>query len=148
MAADGSGLRDLLTRWGEAVAQQWSEEITAAVKTAAPVATPTGDPRQRQPGTLRDRIDHTAIAQTGEGYGFSVEAPGIEAVTTSKGAAPHVIRPTRGKVLVFYVDGQQRFAPEVNHPGNAGTDWFGLALREQGQPTLDRASRGVQIATR
>lgn len=148
MTADGTGLRDLLTRWGEAVTGAWSEGITEAVKAAAPVAQATGDPRQRPSGTLRDRIDHTPPSQTGEGYGFTVTAPGIEAVTTAKGAAPHIIRATRGKVLVFYVDGQQRFAPEVDHPGNAGTDWFGQALREQGQPTLDRASRGVQIATR
>lgn len=146
--ADASGLRDLIVRWAEAVTGGWADEITDEIRARAPVAAPTGDPRQRPSGTLRDRITHTPAAALGEGYGFQVQAPGIEAVTTAKGAAPHVIRPKAGKVLVFYVNGEQRFAPEVNHPGNAGTDWFGQGLREAGQPSLDRAARNAQVAQR
>lgn len=139
MTADGSGLRDLIARWGLAVAEVWADEVTAAEREAAPVRT----------GKTRDAITHTPVGTTGDAFGFQVQAPGIGAVTSSKGARPHVIRPVKGKVLVFQVEsGETVFARSVDHPGNTGSDWFGQALREQGQAALERAARSAQTAAR
>lgn len=144
MPADASGLRDLLTRWSLAVAEGWSDELTTVLKDAAPV-NQNPQPSSRPPGTLRDAITHTPVAPNGEGAGFQVQAPGIEAVTTAKGARPHVIRPVRGKVLVFQVDGSTVFARSVDHPGNTGTDWFNQALRNSGAEALQRAARSPNV---
>ncbi len=136
MPADASRFREGIVRWAEAVAGGWSEELLGALQEAAPVAAPTGDPRQRPPGTLRDAIRVEPGGFTGTAFSFRMVAPGIEARTTAKGAAPHIIRPRTAGVLAFYSGGQVRFAREVFHPGNVGTDWFQNGLRARGQVAL------------
>jgi hypothetical protein len=132
-------LRPAVTEWAGRVAAAWADELGEAVASDAPVAKPTGDPRQRPPGTLQRRVKATRPVGLAGAYRFRVQAPGIEAVTTARGARPHVIRPRRGRVLVWYADGQRRAAASVQHPGNPPSDWFAKALREHGQATLRRA---------
>lgn len=141
MPANATSLRTSIDAWADRVADNWADELLEAMRVEAPVAAPTGDPRQRPPGTLQRAMNRSPVSGFGRRRGFSVIAPGIEALTTAKGARPHVIRPRSSGVLVFYQGGARRFARSVNHPGNAGTDWFARALAKHGGDTLRRAAR-------
>lgn len=138
-------IRPALQRWASQVANGWADGLGRAVAQEAPVAKPTGDPRQRPPGTLRKRVKATRPVGFGGTFRFQVQAPGIEAVTTAKGARPHVIRPRNSRVLVWYADGQRRAATFVRHPGNRGTDWFAKGLRRHGPQSLRRAAARTRI---
>lgn len=65
-------------------------------------------------GNLRDSI---TVVKTGEEYQIGpVNVPYARA--QEYGARPHVIIAKPGRVLVFNVGGQKKFATKVNHPGN------------------------------
>lgn len=147
MPANANALRQAIIRWGDRTASAWERELLNAMRQDAPKATPTGDPRQRPPGTLRRAMRTQPVLSVLGRRGFKVVAPGIEARTTALGARPHVIRPKRrGGVLVFYVGGQKviRRGP-IQHPGNMGTDWFRKSLRKHGQGTLVAAARRARF---
>lgn len=73
--------------------------------------------RQRAPvdtGNLRDSI---AILKIAGRYEIGpVNVP--YAAAQEYGAKPHVIIASPGKVLVFTINGEKKFATKVNHPGN------------------------------
>lgn len=138
-------LRRSIEEYADRVAEEWAELLTEAVRPEAPKATPTGDPRQRPPGTLQRAIRHGPVQRLGTGRRFKLEAPGIEAKTTAGGARPHVIRPRKaGGILTFHSGGSVRFARVVQHPGNVGTDWWAKAIRKHGAETLRQAGRRVR----
>jgi hypothetical protein len=143
--ATAARLRQSLEQYADRVADEWAELLTEAVRPEAPKATPTGDPRQRPPGTLQRAIRHGPVQRLGTSRRFKLEAPGIEAATTDKGARPHVIRPRGGGVLTFHSDGAVRFAKVVQHPGNVGTGWWAKAIQKHGPATLRQAGRRVRL---
>lgn len=146
MAVTAVRLRRSLEQYADRVADEWADLLTEAVRADAPRAQSTGDPRQRPPGTLQRAIKHGPVQRLGSARRFRITAPGIEALTTAKGARAHVIRPKRaGGVLTFHKDGSVRFAKVVNHPGNAPTDWWAKSLRQHAAPTLRQAGRRVRL---
>lgn len=146
MPASAVRLRQSLEQYADRVADEWAELLTEAVRPEAPKATPTGDPRQRPPGTLQRAIRHGPVQRFGTGRRFKLQAPGIEAKTTNEGARPHVIRPRKsGGVLTFHSDGAVRFAKVVQHPGNAGTGWWAKVIQKHGPRTLREAGRRVRL---
>lgn len=71
---------------------------------------------QRAPyktGNLRDHIRQVNLPrQVSVGpYGVSYNQYVVE------GTSPHVIKPKKGKYLVFYINGRKVVARKVNHPG-------------------------------
>lgn len=140
MPVTADRLRQSLEQYADRVADEWADLLTEAVRADAPKATPTGDPRQRPPGTLQRAIRHGPVQRLGNGRRFQLQAPGIEAKTTAEGARPHVIRPHKtGGVLTFHSGGSVRFARVVQHPGNAGTDWWAKSIRQHAGETLRQA---------
>jgi HK97 gp10 family phage protein len=82
-----------------------AEDVKMHMREEAPVDT----------GALRDSI---AVVKQGSNY-YQIGPVGIDyAAAQEYGAKPHVIIASPGKVLVFNVGGQTRFAKSVKHPGN------------------------------
>lgn len=81
-----------------------ADDVKMKMRELAPVDT----------GNLRDSIRVIKIAGTYEIGPINVPY----ARAQEYGAKPHVIVAAPGKVLVFRVGGQTRYATKVNHPGN------------------------------
>lgn len=101
---------------------QAAEDVKMHMREEAPVDT----------GALRDSI---AVIKQGTDY-YQIGPVGIDyAAAQEYGARPHVIVASPGKVLVFNVGGQTRFAKSVKHPGNKPQPYI--------RPTADWARENI-----
>lgn len=105
---------------------------TAIVLRETQDATPVG-----LTGALRDTERTTQAEVLGNVIASSIEAPMPYASFPDSGTRAHVIRPKRGKVLVFESGGETVFARVVHHPGNTARNFFAL-------PMADRWTRALQ----
>lgn len=88
-------------------------------------------------GRLRDSI---AIIKIGDRW--EIGPVGVEyAAAQEYGAKPHVIVASAGKVLVFNVGGQTRFAKSVKHPGNKPHPY----IRPAGDWAREQASERIEV---
>jgi hypothetical protein len=74
----------------------------------------------------------------GDGYQVGPTGGATDIFTDQdKGTKPHVIRPRRGRRLVFVTGGQKVFAKQVNHPGNKPRGWS-TRIRKKYEAQLHR----------
>lgn len=96
--------------------------------------------RHYDTGELDQSIDVVAVGN-GPRYRLHAKADTLQAITTDRGARPHVIRPRRpGGMLTFYWPKAGRVVSfrHVNHPGNKGSGWWRKTMRSN---VLRRAMR-------
>lgn len=148
MGADASRLRAGLQVYAGHVTREWGSEMAEAMRPEAPISTPTPT-STRAPGELRKSIRLDRVRPGATRFRARLVAPVIQAATTDKGAAPHVIRPRRAGKLRFWWNGPQGakvyYFRKVNHPGNAAQNWWEPGLRRHAHRTLARAARRVRF---
>lgn len=90
-----------------------------------------GERRARRPGTLRDSIVKRPVQATKGDIGWTIGSADPIALIHHEGTQPHVIRPRRGKYLVFYWPkaGRVVFLTEVRHPGTRPNRFLTDALK-------------------
>lgn len=77
---------------------------------------PWGRPLDRPPGTLRDSIVVRFVTR-GRDFVAQIGSEDEIALFHHEGTQPHVIVPVKAPFLVFWQDGEVRYATLVNHPG-------------------------------
>lgn len=145
MTANLDGLRVELSRWAVNVHGEALAALPDLVRPDAPVSKPnplsTGTP-----GALRDSIRSEQTGFRGDAVSGVIYSDLIQALTTDRGARPHVIRPRRpGGRLVFWWDNGPRGAgvyafPFVNHPGNPPMNWWTPSIERNWPRALQEAA--------
>ena len=87
--------------------------------------------RVRAPGTLQRSIVKRPVEDTKGDIGWAVGSADPIALIHHEGTQPHIIRPTRGKYLVFYWPraGKVVYMTEVKHPGTKPNRYLTNALK-------------------
>lgn len=90
---------------------------------------PSGPPRERRPGTLRDSIVSRVREEGGMPMGF-VGSDDEVALVHHEGGRPHEIRARNGPRLVFWWGkvGQVVAFPRVSHPGSRANRFLSDSL--------------------
>lgn len=139
MTVDATRLNRGLVRLGTQIAYAARDETVAQMRRHPLVPRDTGE----LVGSIRGE---PAVIVTGTRSTFRVKAPVIQALTTDKGARPHVIRPRRqGGLLVFSWPkaGGTVFLRHVNHPGNRPMPWWRDVVTQSFRQALPIAARRV-----
>jgi len=141
MAADATALRASIERWATQVVTVAGPETARAM--ASDDRVPTKDGKLRQ--AIRCRND---VKVSGSQRTTTIEAPVIQALTTDRGARPHVIQPRRaGGLLVFDWPkaGGVVFLRSVNHPGNPPRPWWDAVTRDAWRSSLRAAAAATSL---
>lgn len=141
MSADASRLIAGIERWGAEVHRRSVQGTPRLVRHTGLVPQKDGELWR----SIRAEPWHTA---GGGVYRGRIAAPVIQAVTTDKGARPHVITPRRaGGVLVFHWPkaGGTVFLRRVNHPGNPPRPWWRQAVMQAYREALRNAARSLPL---
>jgi hypothetical protein len=75
-------------------------------------------------GVLRASVHPTQVGP----LAWKVASPVAYAPAVEDGSRPHIIRPRRGKYLVFVAGGRRVFARSVHHPGTKGRHMFAQSI--------------------
>ena len=139
MTVDATRLINGLQRLGPQIAYATRDETVAQMRRHPFVPFDKGELR----GSIRG---DPVVLISGTRSTFRVRAPVIQAVTTDRGARPHVIRPRRaGGVLVFNWPkaGGVVHLRKVNHPGNPPMPWWRDVVTDSFRQALPIAARRV-----
>jgi hypothetical protein len=138
MTSDPTRLKNSLRRWAHGVT------VAAVTRTAQQVSQHDAP---RKTGELARSVQTKPVLGGTTQMRTGVRFTTIQAVTTDKGARPHVIRPRTARALVFYWPKAGRTVAfrKVNHPGNAGRRWFQPALKRRWPRALRDAARSRRL---
>jgi len=133
--AELEGVEDVQRAWAAALAdiahglttgvERGVTEGAAQARTQHPYQDRTGE----LTGSIEGYLDAAASPQGGEAVGY-LNAKKRYASFVEAGTAPHVIVPSRARVLRWEDDAGVHFARRVQHPGNPQLPFMGPALQK------------------